>query len=236
MRLGSKKRICFHISGERRRKWSAFLWLMFILALCAATFLCFLKTVRPVMVELAKSKATYLANQLINKSVSDIFKAQPIKYSDIVSLEKDENGNIRAVQSDLSEVNSLKTDIALGIQQKIAEASKTDLTIPMGSLSGVDFLAGVGPYIKVNLMPYGNTQVDFMSSFETAGVNQTRLVVNLNVKTNFALLMPTVNTSCTVENTVPLFQTIVVGEVPESFFNVDRADESLIDDALDMVR
>ncbi len=236
MRLGSKRRICVRISSERKRKWSAFLWLIFIFALCAATFFCFLKTVRPVMVELAKSKAQYLANQLIDKSVSEIFKTQPIKYSEIVRLEKDQDGNIRAVQSDLSEVNGLKTDIALSIQQKLAEISKTDLTIPAGSLSGIDFLAGTGPYIKFNLMPYGSTTVDFISSFETAGVNQTRLLVNLNVKTNFALLMPTVNTGCTVENTVPLFQTIVVGEVPDSFFNVDRADESLIDDALDMVQ
>ena len=140
------------------------------------------------------------------------------------------------MQSDLFEVNSLKTEIALDIQQKIAEASKADFKIPSGSLTGIDFLAGTGPYINFNLMPYGSAQVDFISSFETAGVNQTRLMVNLNVKTNFALLMPTVNTSCAVENTVPLFQTIVVGEVPESFFNVDRADESLIDDALDMAQ
>ena len=236
MRLGNKKRICFHISKESKRKCSAFLWLIFILALCAATFLCFLKTVRPVMVELAKSKAAYIANQIIDKSVSEIFKKQPIKYSDIIRLEKDQNGNIRAVQSDLFEVNSLKTEIALDIQRKIAEASETDFKIPSGSLTGIDFLSGAGPYIKFNLMPYGNAQVDFISSFETAGVNQTRLMVNLNVKTNFALLMPTVNTGCTVENTVPLFQTIVVGEVPESFFNVDRADDALVDDALDMAQ
>lgn len=234
MRLGSKRRICFRTNRVNKKKVSGFLCFIFAIVALLAGALYFLKSVRPVMAELAKSKAQYLAIDMIESAVAEIFREDPISYSDIVTLEKDSDGKIRALQSNLSSVNRLKADISLGIQQKIAELSETELLIPAGSLSGYDFFAGVGPRIRVTLLPYGDTRAEFESSFESAGINQTRLVVNLKVKTSLGLLMPTVNTTCAIESTVPVLQTIIVGEIPDSYLNVDREGGTPAEDALEL--
>lgn len=234
MRLGSKKRICFRANRVNKKKASGFLCFVFVVVTLLAGVLYFLKSVRPVMTELARSKAQYLAIDMIESAVAEIFREDPVSYSDIVTLDKDADGKIRALQSNLSSVNRLKADISLSIQQKIAEVSDTELIIPAGSLSGYDLFAGVGPRIRVTLLPYGDTRAEFESFFESAGINQTRLVVNLKVKTSLALLMPTVNTTCAVESTVPVLQTIIVGDIPGSYLNVDREGGSPAEDALEL--
>ena len=235
MRLGDKKLICMRSRRINKKSVSAFLFTFLILFFIFICIFYFFKTLRPVMTELAKSKASFTASNLINTSVYEIFKNDPVKYSDIVYLERDESGKIRAVQTDLAGLNNLKSVVALSVQQKIAELSRSELAIPLGSLTGQQLFAGMGPDIKIKLMPYGDTFVDFISNFEAVGVNQSRLSVSLKIKTQMALLIPTVNTTCTVEDTLPVFQTVVVGEVPESFFNVPGSDNELLDKALDLV-
>ena len=220
MRLGSKKRIYIRSSHVSKRKFSCVLLFILISFLLISMALCFIKTIRPVMTELAKSKVRFLAADIIDETVSEFFQTENITYSDIISIEKDESEKICAVRSNLVGVSHLKAKIALAIQQKIANLPDTTLSIPVGSLSGCEFLAGVGPKIKITLMPYGDSQAEFLSSFESAGINQTRLCINLHIKTNLALLMPTVHTACEIEDTVPVLQTIIVGEIPDTYLNV----------------
>lgn len=234
MRLGSKRRICIRTNRVNKRKFSFFLLLIFLLVLLMCAALYFLKTVRPVMTEIAKSNARFLAIGMVDEAVEELLQTETIRYSDIITLEKDENGKICAIQSNLVGVSRLKAKLAPAIQEKIANLSKTRLTIPAGSLSGIDFLAGVGPDIPISLLPYGNSQTEFLSSFESAGINQTRLCVSLHVKMNLALLMPTLNTACVVEDTIPILQTVIVGDIPDSYLNVDRDGGSLTDDVLEL--
>ncbi len=233
MRLGSRKRVCIRCSYSGKRRFSAILLLILIFFIIIGAGLYFLKTIRPVMAELASSKARFLVMDAVDETVEEVLQRENVSYTDIITLEKDAQGRICAVQSNLLGVSRLKAKLALAIQQKIAEVSETQLVFPAGSLSGCDFLAGVGPRISARFMPYGDAQTEFVSHFESAGINQTRLRVELSVKTNLALLMPTLHTACTVEDTVPILQTIIVGEVPESYFDVDREGGSAAGDALE---
>ena len=234
MRLGSKKRIAIRMNHAKKRKCSLFLLFIFIFALMLAMLMYFLNSVRPAMIRLAKAEAEFLAIDLIQHSVSEVFAENPFSYTELVQIEKDAEGNICALKSDLASINRIKADIALLIQDKIQQIELAEIAIPLGSLSDIDMLAGLGPFIHVKLMPYGNARLEFLSSFEAAGVNQTRLCVNLKVQTDLGLLMPTVDTVHSVEDTIPVFQTILLGEVPESYFQVESSDETIVDHALDL--
>ncbi len=234
MRLGNKKRVAIRINHVKKRRCSFFLCVLLFVALMIASLGYFLSSVRPAMIRLAKAEAEYLAIDLIQHSVSEVFAENPLSYTQIVQIEKDADGNICALQSDLASINRIKADIALLIQDKIEQIELSEITIPLGSLSDIDMFAGLGPFIHVKLMPYGNARLEFLSSFETAGVNQTRLCVSLKVKTDLGLLMPTVDTVHSVEDTIPVFQTVLLGEVPESYFRVESSDETVVDHALDL--
>ena len=153
---------------------------------------------------------------------------------DIIILIKNDDGTISAAQSNLAGVNKLKALLIQKIQEDILNTSVTEITIPLGTLLADDIFAGLGPYIHIPLMPYGISTIDFESEFEDSGINQTRLTINLNIKTNIELLIPTAHTSSVVSTTVPVIQTIIVGDVPGSYTNVDREGEAYEDDVLQL--
>ncbi len=234
MRLGSKKRICIRSNRVNKKKISVILCLILFCLILISGILYFFNTVKPIMIQLATSKAQGIAIEAVNQAVLEIFRQETVDYSDIVMIDKDSEGKIRAVQSNLAGMNALKADIALRIQEKTAALSEAELEFPLGSLSGQEVFSGMGPRVRVKLMPYGETQTQFESFFEAAGINQTRLTIQLHVKTNLALLMPFSNSACEIEDTIPVLQTIIVGEIPESYLNIDHEDESVKEDILDL--
>lgn len=234
MRLGEKKIICIRKSRESWRGFCAFFILFLVLLLISVSIIYFVEKVQPTMIELAKTKGNQMALQAINDAVTDVFSGTTVKYDDIVLLEKKDDGSVSAVQSNLEGINRLKSVITKKIQENIDKNDTATISIPLGTLLGNDFLAGVGPRLKVTYVPYGISKVEFFSDFEDSGINQTRLVINLDVETTVGLLMPTINTSTKVKTTLPVLQTIIVGDVPDSYTNVEREGYDYEDDVLEL--
>ena len=91
----------------------------------------------------------------------------------MVYFEKDINGRITALKTNMSEVNRLKTDVINLINDEILALDNTDLGIPFGSVFLPEFLSGRGPQIPVNILSIRNSEAAFSSSFTQAGINQT---------------------------------------------------------------
>ena len=234
MRLGERK--LFHIrkSREQKRRFSGFLLVFLFLTLIVYSLVYFMKTIKPIMIVLAETKAQQIAQQAVNDAVIDIFASKGTDISDVLIYEKDDIGSIVAVKSNFDGVNRLKSELALMILDNITEMEKTDIKLPLGMVFGNDMLSTLGPMFTVEFVPYGITAVDFISEFEDAGINQTRLSVELNVKTNVGLLMTGKNETIEVETKVPVIQTVIVGDVPETYTNVERTGDDLEDDVLEM--
>ena len=81
-------------------------------------------------------------------------------------------------------------------------------------------LARYGPQLKVSIEPIGTVSVDFKTSFESAGINQTRHTIYLEAKTQVKVVIPLTTSTKEVKVKIPICETIIVGEVPESYVNV----------------
>ena len=66
----------------------------------------------------------------------------------------------------------------------------------------------------------GTVSVDFKTSFESAGINQTRHRIYLEAKTQVKVVIPLTTSTKEVKAQIPICETIIVGEVPESYINV----------------
>lgn len=66
----------------------------------------------------------------------------------------------------------------------------------------------------------GNVNADFKSSFESAGINQTKHQIYLNIHTSVYSFLPGFNTTTDVETNVPVAETIIVGAVPQVVANL----------------
>ena len=203
--------------------------LIFIVSVFIGSFIYVDNNLRPTITVLAETKAMELANRSINKAVGDIVKDK-INYSDLIYTKLDSQGKISMIQSNSVLMNQVASDVALEIQNELKQVKTTTSYIPIGTALKSPILAKYGPQLKVSIQPIGTVSVDFKTSFESAGINQTRHTIYLEVKTQVKVVIPLTTSTKEVKSQIPICETIIVGDVPESYVNVPK---ELVPDLLD---
>ena len=203
--------------------------LIFIVSVFIGSFIYVDNNLRPTITVLAETKAMELANKSINKAVGDIVKDK-INYSDLIYTKLDSQGKISMIQSNTVLMNQVASDVALEIQNELKQVKTTTSYIPIGTALKSPILAKYGPQLKVSIQPIGTVSVDFKTSFESAGINQTRHTIYLEVKTQVKVVIPLTTSTKEVKSQIPICETIIVGDVPESYVNVPK---ELVPDLLD---
>ena len=167
---------------------------------------------------LAETQVRNSTSDLINDAIDKQIEAGDVHYDRIVYFEKDLNGRITALKTNMSEVNRLKTATLNLINDEILALDASDLGIPLGSLIVPELFSGKGPTIPVSIISIRNSDACFFSSFVEAGINQTlqRLIMDVTVDVSILVLGKT--NSFTVSSQVVVAETIIVGQVPETFF------------------
>lgn len=192
-----------------------------ILLLCfgvlIAGFLSLRSKYRLVIGDLAQTSVKNATSDLANDSVAQQIENGNIQYDRIVYFEKDINGRITALKTNIGEVNRLKTDILNIINGRILALDAADIGIPIGSLFLPEFFSGKGPAIPVHILAIRNSDATFSSNFIQAGINQTlhQLVMEVNVEAAVLVLGET--STFQVSSQIVVAETVIVGEVPNTF-------------------
>lgn len=166
---------------------------------------------------LAETQVRNTTSDLINDAIDKQIQTGNIQYDRIVYFEKDLDGRITALKTNMSEVNRLKTDILNLINDEILALDTTDLGIPIGSLFLPELISGRGPCIPVSILSIRNSDAFFTSDFSEAGINQTLQQVNMEVCVDVAVLVLGKTNFFTVSSQVVVAETIIVGQVPNTF-------------------
>ena len=166
---------------------------------------------------LAETQVRNATSDLINDAIDKQIESSVIQYDRIVYFEKDLDGRITALKTNMSEVNRLKTDILNIINDEILALDTSDIGIPIGSLIFPEFLSGRGPNIPVHILSIRNSDASFYSQFSEAGINQTLQQINMQVSVDVAVLVLGQTNYFTVSSQVVVAETIIVGQVPETF-------------------
>lgn len=165
---------------------------------------------------LAETQVKNTTSDLINDAIDRQIDVGNIQYDRIVYFEKDLNGKITALKTNMSEVNRLKTSILNIINDEILAMDTTDLGIPVGSLLLPEFMAGRGPQIPVQILSISNSDASFESHFTAAGINQTLQKLTMNISVDVAILVLGKAENFTVSSQVVVAETIIVGQVPDT--------------------
>jgi sporulation protein YunB len=167
---------------------------------------------------LAQTQITNATSDLINDAIDHQIETGDIHYDRIVYFEKDLNGRITALKTNMSEVNRLKTNTLNLINDEILALDTTDIGIPMGSLFISELFSGRGPIIPVEILSIRNSDAYFTSNFTQAGINQTLHQLSMSVLVDVSVLVLGEAASFTVTSEVVVAETIIVGDVPDTFF------------------
>ncbi len=168
---------------------------------------------------LAETQIRNATSDLINDAIDRQIENENVQYDRIVYFEKDLDGRITALKTNMSEVNRLKTDILNLINDEILAMDTSDLGIPIGSLILPEIFSGKGPRIPVQIMSIRNSDASFTSDFTEAGINQTLQQLNMLVSVDVAVLVLGRTNYFTVTSQVVVAETIIVGQVPNTYLN-----------------
>ncbi|MBR7123142.1 MAG: sporulation protein YunB [Oscillospiraceae bacterium] len=167
---------------------------------------------------LAETQVRNATSDLINDAIDKQIESDNIQYDRIVYFEKDLNGRITALKTNMSEVNRLKTDILNIINDEILALDTSDIGIPVGSLILPELLSGRGPVIPINIISIRNSDASFSSNFTEAGINQTLQQLNMHISIDVAVLILGDTNYFTISSQVVVAETIIVGQVPDTYF------------------
>ena len=171
----------------------------------------------PVIRSLAETQVKNTASDLINDAIAEQIVAGNIRYDRIVYFEKDLNGRITALKTNIGEINRLKTDVLNIINDEILSTDESSLGVALGSLFLPEFLSGKGPKLPVKILVIRNSEADFYSDFSEAGINQTLHKLNMEVFLDVTVLVLGSTTEFTISSHMVVAETVIVGDVPETY-------------------
>lgn len=205
-------------------------WVILIFALVLVFVICVI-SVKPFVFTYAKSEAETIILNAANKAVLNVIEQNNIKYNDISIISRDDSGTITGIEINVEKINLFKSSLSNEISRIVAGKNKYDLNIPIGSLWGNEYTTGYGPKIKFKMQLTETAILDFESRFESAGINNVLHQIIIKIDVNASVLMMGCTDSFSVSTTALVAQTVISGNVPDSFTNVveqpnnDLADE-----------
>ena len=201
------------------RRWRSFFFRALVLVIFVSIILIFLRYKYDSIISgLAETHIRNATSDLINDAIDRQIDEGDIQYDRIVYFEKDLDGRITALKTNMSEVNKLKTSILNIINDEILQIDATDIGIPIGSLVIPELFSGRGPHLPVNVLSIRNSDASFSSNFKEAGINQTLHQLNMQISVDVAVLVLGKTNYFTINSQVVVAETIIVGQVPETLF------------------
>ena len=172
---------------------------------------------QPSFIEYAKVYSNNIANEVVNSAVDDVFVKE--EYQSLAKIMENSSENIKAIETDTAKINRLKSAIIQSMQKNIDSHKSDTVYVPLGSCSNLYFLAGLGPKVPIRIYPVSSVNADFKESFDSVGINQVKHKLYLDVSMKMSFVGMMFAQSDTVETSVLLNETIIVGDTPTYYGN-----------------
>jgi sporulation protein YunB len=188
--------------------------LLLALVLILSALIFFNWQFKPVIESVTVNEAKMESVNIINHVVLTEINHNPASYQNLILVNRDAAGRVLSVTTDVAKMNRLKAQVISSVQQSLNGNTDSTVQVPLGTLLGSNLLHGIGPNIPMRLTLSGNISAEFQSTFESAGINQTRHRITLNVGASVYSFLPGFDTTTEVTTSVLIAETVIVGTVP----------------------
>lgn len=180
---------------------------------------------RPIIETVNAYECHEMVSRVINDAVAAEIESENADYSKLVTLTTNADGEVISLESNVMNINKLKTRIAQRLEREIARLSEVNIEIPIGNLLGIQLLHGKGFCVGMTVQPIGCTTATIISEFTEAGLNQTlhRIVIEINADVD--AVIPGYSTRVPVKTTIVAAETVIVGRVPNAYTHVVASEE-----------
>ncbi len=207
------------------RKWIPPLIIVLVLSLLIAFFLLNIK-LKASILELAEATAQIRAVEIINHAVYEKI-VKGTEYQDIVYIHKDGEGKIVMIQANTVVLNQIMAKTISAVVEGLNSLREETIEVPLGQVTGSIILAAYGPKMQVNIIPTKQVTIYVDNKFEQAGINQTRHQIYLKIVSKIKIAVPLLEKTINVSANIPLAETIIVGDVPQTYVDFKGNDANL---------
>ena len=193
-----------------------------ILTVIAGLTLLFRLRLAPMAQQLIETQVNNQASDAINDAIAEQIAAGELNYEDMVTVEKDKNGTVTAIRTNMERINLLKTGILDCIDEKLDNLSVEELGVPIGSVLMPELFSGRGSNIPVRVLAVRTSDALFRNDFSAAGINQTRHSIYIDIHVTVTVLTWTGTHDVLVDSTVAAAETVIVGTVPVTYFGMEE--------------
>lgn len=201
----------------KQKKIKKKLSILIIITITMLTVITSVKSIDPIFENLCRDRATKIATKILNEEATNVLKKY--EYKDIVSIAKNDENNI--LKTDVSIINEIASDLGLQVTNRLQNLANEKIKIPIGAIFGNKYLSGIGPGISINITPSGNVTTELKTEFKSQGINQTVYRIYLEVVCNEKILTSYNSIETKITNQVLLVETVIVGNVPETYYNLE---------------
>lgn len=179
------------------------------------------KRVYPAVLEISEGVVKSKTIETISKTSMELFDKE-FNYDEMIIIDKDKDGNINLLRANTVKLNYLTSQLSVKCNENLQEMGEVGVKIPIGWVSEKSVLYNLGPQISVKMEPIGNMNVSYESKFESAGINQTRHKIYLNVEAKVRLKIPLHSQEQTITCQIPVAETIIVGKTPSTAIDLGK--------------
>lgn len=197
-----------------------------LIALCLLLFFGWV-AVRSVMYlrelscDMVLSDAVDLMTLCVNDTINRTLAGRDYGYDYFVTIDRDESGAVTAIKANMARINALSSELLSDIVEA-ADKGELSLSIPLGNILGSSLLLGKGPDIPVDITLLTSSRVDFKNELSAAGINQTKHEMKLDVVVDIDVVLPWRTVSTQVVTEILIAETVIVGEVPQTYLDLER--------------
>ena len=197
------------------------LFILAIFILFNSIMYAFNRKILPAVMKIAQEKLKREATDIINETALEIY-SKDFSYSDIMIVEKDTEGNITMLRADTVKLNYLASKMALACNDKIAELNNLGLEVPLGYMTENLVFHNIGPKVDIKMNQIGSITKNYESIFESAGINQTRHKIYLNIELKLNVVLPLRSEEVEIFCQIPISETIIVGKIPNTAIDLGK--------------
>ena len=215
-----------YYTKRKSHKYLLFILVIIVVFVIFNTILVFFdRKVMPAVVKITEIMANSQTLDIINEESIKILN-DDFNYDEIVKIQKDNEGNIILIQADTAKLNAIAAELSTNCNNAFRDMDKSTIKVPLGWMSNRSIFYNLGPSMKVSIEPIGNISTSYESKFESAGINQTRHKIYLNISAKVRLKLPMNNEDIDVTTQIPVSDTIIVGKIPNTTIGFGETNNS----------
>ena len=186
----------------------------------------FRNNIVPTVMDSSIAQVRAIATNAVNLAATTVINGG-LPYDELFEVKYDKNGKITMIQADSPRINAIAREIANLAQANLDDLGVQEISIAVGTFTGFALLTGFGPDVTIKIVPIGAANCDFVSCFQSAGINQTLHKIYIDVYADVSIITPIDEPTVQVKAEILVCENVIVGEIPDTYLNMTDISDML---------